>query len=264
MFGLRSSPSTFVPCSIRGAVAGEAGMGFGVAARVLTAPRPKRVVMPIVYYDGAPGAYACSPYTGGNATGGGATSAANSSVASSDYAGVFESGCDPAQVRASLTSRTPVATLPREEESGTVSGWPDSVCAVGTATEDDPSDCLFPMDGPDAGVRDVVPDTRGMMYNGGGLAGPGSGMSVAVGRATAAATAATASGGSVSGGARAGTPKRGASMASVAAGATPPTQRSDKVMLKTTYLRRATPRAIAPGRRCVAPGMYRLRLSTSC
>ena len=104
MFGLRSSPSTLVvPCSLRGAVTAEAGMGF--APLRLSAPRPKRAVMPIMYYDVVAGAAGDG--------GAGSVDYSPGTAAVSEYAGVFEAGCDPAQVRASLNrgsrrSATPV------------------------------------------------------------------------------------------------------------------------------------------------------------
>lgn len=261
MFSLRSSPSSLVPCSLRGAVTAEAGMAFG--ARGLTVPRPKRVVMPIVYYDSGSGGYACSPYaTGGIAGGNGG------GYSATDFAGVFESGCDPAQVRASLQSRTPIGH-PLEEESSGANAYYNNIL------DDEPSDCLFPMDGAESHPKDMLPEShRGSAVSGGNFAGRGNGMcaettSVAVGRVTASLSsgaigAGSGGGNSVGYGGCNTVQKRGVPMVSPATGATPPSFRSDAVGLKASHLRRAPSRAMVTGLRCVAPGMYRLRLSTSC
>lgn len=267
MFGLRSSPSTLVvPCSLRGAVTAEAGMGF--APRRLSAPRPKRVVMPIMYYADVVGASA-----GGGGTGLGYSPAAGPpSAAVSDYAGVFEAGCDPAQVRASLHRgskpvETSVARAPLEEEETT----PASSVAYnhggrgggggggGRSVFDDEADCLFPMDG----LKDSVPDRAGGVCSGGGIAaaaggvGIDGGMSAAVGKTTTPIVAVAAGGGKRSVHAPAATPPTAPRGAAV--------EKSAVYRGATMHQRRASRVIAAPGRRCVAGGgMYRLRLSTSC
>lgn len=257
MFGLRSSPSTFVPCSLRGAVTAEAGMGFG--ARGLTIPRPKRVVMPIVYYDSGASGCSCAPCAaGGTGVGQGG------GCSSSDYTGVFESGCDPAQVRASLQPRTPMGHSLEEESSG--GNYYNNVL------DDESTDCLFPMDGPEGHPKDTLYDGSKAVSNAGGSHGNrSSGLSeptnIGTGRVTAMASSGAPGprvGGGLGYGGSNAVPYRGVSSAAPAAGVTPPSHRSEALVPKTTHVRRAHPRTIAPGRRCMASGMYRLRLSTSC
>lgn len=78
---------------------------MGFAPIRLSAPRPKRAVMPIMYYDVVAGAAGDG--------GAGSVDYSPNTAAVSEYAGVFEAGCDPAQVRASLNrgsrrSATPI------------------------------------------------------------------------------------------------------------------------------------------------------------
>lgn len=308
MLGLRSSPSTLVvPCSLRGAVAAEAGMGF--APLRLTAPRPKRAVMPIMYYDVVSGATgsAGGDRGGGDSSGGlgfPPTAAAVYDLgAVSDYAGVFEAGCDPAKVRASLNrgshrSSTPVSSPPAPRAAGpnapveeddepeeddsavfhAVAGT--ASLAEGRGFEDDDIGCLFKMDGVRDDVRaengrgsgSVHDDGEGMraseaaMYRqqpnpsvmAVGAAGRAEGraaasVAVEAGQGPMPLYSAAAGGAAVSSSSTlhaGGGGGAGGKMASVYKGT-------------TAQLR--TPRVIAPpGRRCVAGGMYRLRLSTSC
>lgn len=259
---------------------------MGFAPRRLSAPRPKRVVMPIMYYADVVGTGAglgYSPVMG------------SSAAAVSDYAGVFEAGCDPAQVRASLNrGRAPAAAAAAGVEASVVSRAPleeeettptqHSTGAYydhggrggggGASAFDDEADCLFPMDG----LKDSVPERAGGVCSGGGGGGGcttaaagavgldgGDIMSAAVGKTTTTTTvvAVAASGGGA---------KR-ALHAPVAAAAPPAASLRGSVADKSAVYRGTTPnhhrtrasRVIAaPGRRCVAGGMYRLRLSTSC
>lgn len=260
MFGLRcSSPSI----TLGNTVIDKAGMGF-----TLTAPRPKRVVMPIVYYDNIVGTM-CG-------AGDGYTYSSSGGNSGADYAGVFESGCDPVAMRASLQGRTPssrrfipttlhqavappaVDEIESSSSSVMTGGGPCAGASYG-GLSDDSSDCLFAMEGPDAGtvmVSSTDAACSDQLYsNNDGRGGLGSGTGYAGGRAMA--VNAERGGGGCGGGSN-GAPKRGVAAAVIAAGTTPPTTRG----LRT----RPKPRVIAPGsgRRCSAPGMYRLRLSTSC
>ncbi|CAN0008294.1 unnamed protein product [Pylaiella littoralis] len=100
---------TSLVCDLRGAVAAEAGMNFG---QQLSAPRPRRqhsVRLGFdIYYGGTTATTAATNHVGdklvdGGSGGGSNTSSRSSfSPAVSDYAGVFEAGFDPAQVRASM------------------------------------------------------------------------------------------------------------------------------------------------------------------
>lgn len=250
--------------------------------------------MPFMYYDQSSGigggggvVYSCSPY---------------SSNAGADYAGVFESGCDPAAVRASLQSRTPpspyriraappldyaVNESSSESSSAAVPfdghdrGYSDGASYGGV--DDDNSDCLFAMEGPEAvaGTSTNDASSAGMYSNAGrvadnvGRGGTGGGCAtlfkpLASVATTAGATAANmgtaCAGAGPAGGSDDGGGRRSVTSTAEAAGPSA-ALRSDMVSVKGGGGQgrpRATPRVMAHGRRCTAAGMYRLRLSTSC
>lgn len=290
-------------------------MGF-----TLTVPRPKRAVMPIVYYcdnNNTAGGSTCGATGGsyGSSSNSSCSGSSGSSGGSGDYAGVFESGCDPVAMRASLQARTTPSArrfLPTnflastttnhntvghnvddsETSSSTTAGGPgagDGGCGGGSyggeLDDDDFSDCLFAMEdahgggggGPDTlcseyraySSRDT--ESRGIVSGTerGGYQNPAKEDTMGYGVQKTSID----NGGGIGGcGVRPGEPPKRGVVATAAAGPlgiTPPTPRSEKLVIKNpTHLRgsRVTPRVIAPssGRRCSAPGMYRLRLSTSC
>ena len=193
---------------------------MGFAPLRLTAPRPKRAVMPIMYYDVVAGA------AGGG--GAGTVDYSPSTAAVSEYAGVFEAGCDPAQVRASLNrgsrrSATPVleaqasqavVAAPSNRKTTTTGGAAieaEREVAAPSVTryddeegrgreeeeeeeggfDDEDVDCLFQLEGVkeeryDSNNKSVVEETRsnnGFSKRGGQSAGGG--MSALVGRSAA-------------------------------------------------------------------------------
>lgn len=296
MFGLRSSPSTLVvPCSLRGAVTAEAGMGF--APLRLTAPRPKRAVMPVMYYDAVSGSGG-----GGIGIGSGGQGYSPSTAAVSEYAGVFESGCDPAQVRASLicgsrrsatrvTQAQAASPSPLVEEaeappaplSLSGGGQPRGCKGRGRADDDQDVDCLFEMEGlmRDDGRAEEeeelteknVGESRRSEIRGGMSAHAGTpphvGHSVEPAAAGAGAGAVTEPAPARVDGGSGGVASTawggwGAPSLAVSGEKAAGVGGGGGVSNKAPPLLR-TPRVMAhPGRRCIAGGMYRLRLSTSC
>lgn len=281
MFSLRSSPSPLVvPCSLRGAVNTEAGMTF--APRRLTAPRPKRVVMPLIYYHnevGVPGNGNSSTGNGGSNGGGHDASAALGSSPST-YAGVFESGGDPAQVRASLnhgsrrSSATPVhhsklASQNHHEERVDRDNVQAGTHQLGTGevrADDGDTDCLFEMDG----IKDSAVDAEASSYSaivcgvtGGRDADPTVNVNASDEAARGCASASSAN--SIAGGDQ---PVIGREVPGTADMASMCGEKQVAVKSKgsTTSQHLRQPRVIGPGpgRRCIGSGMYRLRLSTSC
>ncbi|CAM9682092.1 unnamed protein product, partial [Hapterophycus canaliculatus] len=103
MFSLRSSPSTLV-CDLR-----EGWASTSTTAAVhLSAPRPHRPSVMFgfdVSYDGVSAGSGVGADGVGLGGSGGSSTRGAFSPAVSDYAGVFEAGFDPAQVRASMTKK---------------------------------------------------------------------------------------------------------------------------------------------------------------
>ncbi|CAM9672066.1 unnamed protein product [Ectocarpus sp. 8 AP-2014] len=124
MFALRSSPSSLV-CDIRDGWA-------ATSTAVLSAPRPRRASVRLIYphYDSPPAASADDRAAAGGDDYGSVSSGGRSafSPAVSDYAGVFEAGFDPAQVRASMSKEVvevgqagaPAAAMAAEEAAALV------------------------------------------------------------------------------------------------------------------------------------------------
>lgn len=281
MFSLRSSPSPLVvPCSLRGAVNTESGMTF--APRRLTAPRPKRVVMPLIYYHNEVGAQGNGNSSTGNGGSNGGVHDASAALGSSPstYAGVFESGGDPAQVRASLnhgsrrSSATPVhhsklASQNNHEERvdhDTAQGGTHQVGAGEARADDGDTDCLFEMDG----IKDSAVDPEASSYSavGCGVTGRDADhltINVNASDEAARGCASVSSVNSIAGGHRPviGRDIPGTSDLAVVYGEKQVAVKN-KGPTASQHLRQ--PRVIGPGpgRRCIGSGMYRLRLSTSC
>lgn len=238
--------------------------------------------MPLIYYHnevGAQGNGNSSTGSGGSNGGGHDASAALGSSPST-YAGVFESGGDPAQVRASLnhgsrrSSATPVhhsklASQNNHEERvdhDNAQAGTHQLGAGEARVDGGDTDCLFEMDG----IKDSAVDPEASSYSaigcgvtGGRDADPS--MNANASDEAARGCASSSSVNSISGGDHSVIGREIPGTADLASMyGEKQVAVKNKGSTASNHLRQ--PRVIGPGpgRRCIGSGMYRLRLSTSC
>ena len=238
--------------------------------------------MPLIYYrDEAAPSSSCNDNgsKGGKESNGNSEGSVKPGSSSSTYAGVFESGCDPAQLRASLnhgsrrSSATPVhhskyTSQNEQEEIEDQNSAPVDVHHPDASfTDDGEAECLFEMEGIRDSVADHEANNDSTLVC--GVTGESDADPIVNVNASYDESARASAVGSVLHSSREGDSRAISREALPAAGAASSgVEKPMTVMSKgapaSHHLRQTRVIGPGPGTRCVRSGMYRLRLSTSC